>query len=82
MVADINTIGGVTLDLDPLVLLPGITDNLTTNKHTNLFIFFAAVYYARKVILSKWKLPDPPTFSMEISGQCNIVSVQAYLYGA
>lgn len=38
----VNTIGGVTLDIDPFVLLLGITENLPVNKHTKLFVFYTA----------------------------------------
>lgn len=62
MVADVNRVTGLSLERDPLVFLLGITDNLVTTKHTKLFTFYAA-YYARKTILSKWKLPDPPQLS-------------------
>lgn len=60
VVSDINGVAGLHLDVDPLVFLLGITDNLATTKHTKLFVFYAA-YYARKEILLRWKLPDPPT---------------------
>lgn len=61
VVADLNRVTGLSLDRDPLVFLLGITDNLAT-KHTKLFKFYVA-YYARKMILSRWKLPDIPQLS-------------------
>lgn len=60
--ADINSVAGLSLDADPLIFLLGITDNLKATKHTSLFVFYAA-YYARKAILLKWKLPEPPQLS-------------------
>lgn len=59
VVADVNRVAGLHLDMYPLVFLLAITDSLATTKHIKLFVFYAA-YYSRKVILSKWKLPDPP----------------------
>lgn len=58
VVADINVVAGLSMAMDPLILLLGITDNLPTSKHNRLFVFYAA-YYARKIILSEWKLLDP-----------------------
>lgn len=42
VVADINGVMGLHLDIDPLVFLLGITDNLATTNHAKLFIFYAA----------------------------------------
>lgn len=41
VVADINKVGELQLDMDLLVFLLGITDNLATTKHTKLFVFYA-----------------------------------------
>lgn len=42
MVADINNLTGLHLDMDPLIFLLDITDNLATTEHTKLFEFYAA----------------------------------------
>lgn len=36
--AGINRVAGLHLDIDPLVVLLGITDNLATIKHAKLFV--------------------------------------------
>lgn len=61
VVSDVNMVAGLSLDRDPLVFILGITDNLNTTKNTSLFVFYPA-YYARKTILTKWKLLDPLSF--------------------
>lgn len=58
--SDVNGVAGLQLKADPMVFLLGITDNLIAGKHTKLFVFYAA-YYARKEILLRWKRSDPPT---------------------
>lgn len=60
MVQYINSIGNLTIGLDPRVLLLGICDAITTSTHKQLLIFYAS-YYARKAILIKWKQSEPPT---------------------
>ena len=60
--AEIESIGGVAVGLNPLILLLGITDNLPTSTHKKLFIFYTA-FYARKAILLQWKVADPPGLS-------------------
>lgn len=62
VVSVINSVASVVVPLDPTVLLLGVSDLVTKNTHTKLFIFYAA-YYARKAILLKWKTPDPPTLA-------------------
>lgn len=57
---DINIVGGLTVD--PLVLLLGTCDMVATNTHKKLFVIYAA-FYARKAIVSKRKLPEPPSVS-------------------
>lgn len=69
--ADIKKVAGLHLDIDPLVFLLGIIDNLATTKHAKLFVFYAA-YYGRKTVLLKWKLSDPPTLST-CCAQINVV---------
>lgn len=59
MAADKGSISWISVGLDPLVLLLGITDNLPTTTHKKLFIFYAA-FYARKAILLQWKATEPP----------------------
>lgn len=48
----INSIGNLTIGLDPHVLLLGVCDTITTNTHKRLLIFYTS-YYARKAILIK-----------------------------
>lgn len=63
VVADMSSIGGVAVRLNPLVLLLGITDNLPTSTHKKLFIYYNA-FYARKAILLQWKAIEPPGLSI------------------
>lgn len=44
------------------ILQLSICDTITPNTHKQLFIFYAA-FYARKSILLKWKQADSPTVS-------------------
>lgn len=54
IVSDVNGVAGLQLKADPMMFFLGITDNLTAGKHTKLFVFYAA-YYARKEIMLLWK---------------------------
>lgn len=60
MVHNINSVGGLNVRVEPLFLLLGICDTVTTNTHKRLFIFYAS-FYARKAILTEWKQPGLPT---------------------
>lgn len=73
--ANISSISGIPIKLDPLILLLGVTDNIPTNTHTKIFIFYCA-YYARKTILINWKAPEPP----RISAWKTMVNVTLPLY--
>lgn len=61
VVLTINSVGNISLGLDPLVLLWGICDRVASNTHKQLV--FYATFYARKAILLNWKQPDPPSVS-------------------
>lgn len=56
----INSVGNLSLGLDPLVLLLGICDGVASNTHKQLLVFYAT-FYARNAILLNWKQPDPPS---------------------
>lgn len=52
MVNEINETGELQVATVPRILLLGICDTVTPNKHKQLFVFYSA-YYARKSILCK-----------------------------
>lgn len=58
----INSVGNLHIQMNPIILLLGVCDNLISNTHKRLFVFYTS-FYARKTILIKWKQPDPPTVS-------------------
>lgn len=55
----INSIGRLRVPYDPIPLLLGICDTLEAPQSKKLFVFYAA-FYARKAILMQWNRPLPP----------------------
>lgn len=59
MVATVSSVSGLSVQCDPILLLLGVVDNLAGPQSKKLFVFYAA-FYARKAILLQWKGPVPP----------------------
>lgn len=58
VVATVSSVSGLSVQCDPIPLSLGVVDNLAGPKSKKLFVFYAA-FYARKVILLQWKGPTP-----------------------
>lgn len=56
----INLVSNLKVPCDPVPLLLGIVDTLEAPQAKKLFVFHAA-FYARKAILLHWKGSTPPT---------------------
>lgn len=56
----INSVGKLKVLCDPIPLLLGIVDTLEAPQANKTFVFYAA-FYSRKVILLHWKGSSPPT---------------------
>lgn len=58
-IININSVSKLKVPCDPIPLLLGIVDTLEAPQSKKLFVFYAA-FYARKAILLQWKGTIPP----------------------
>lgn len=60
VVSDVNSVCGLTLGLDPKVLLLNVFDDSHMTRYIKLFICYTSFYACREILLY-WKYPQPPT---------------------